>query len=161
MTAPTAKSNGRKLTLAILAEAKRLPVAFLRELGLSDLPGEGVAIPYFDETGNELASKKRTALKAGDGTYWPKDTPLYIYGENRLDRAQRAGFTILVEGESDCWTLWHHGLPALGIPGSGAAKVLEKRHLECLDKVYIHREPDRGGEIFVEGITARLAALGF
>lgn len=112
-------------------------------------------------TGEEIAVKRRTALKAGEGSYWPKGTPLAAYGQNRLDRAARAGYLILVEGESDYWVCWHHGLPALGLPGSSTAKALEREHVEAVEKVYVHREPDAGGAAFVEGVRQRLAALGF
>src|SRR5262249_40596908 len=129
----------RKINLAQLAQAKALPAAWLKkELGLHDLPGGGVGIPYFDASGaQEIAVKKRTRIVAKEGSYWPKDLGLAAYGQWRLDRAQRAGFLILVEGESDCWTLWHYGLPALGIPGANAAKVLDAEHVDGLAKVYI------------------------
>jgi hypothetical protein len=160
----TASCNGRRLTVAALAEAKRLPLNFLRDqLGLNDLAdGAGVAIPYYDRSGEEpIASKQRTALNAKDGSYWPAGQRLQAYGQWRLDEAQRHGFLILVEGESDCWALWLHGLPALGIPGANAVKTLEQEHLEAIKTLYVHREPDKGGETFVNGIRGRLAALGF
>jgi len=74
----TAGPNGAaaRLTLAALAQAKRLPADFLRKLGLSDLPEGGVGILYHDMTGCRIAVKKRTELKAADGTYWPKGKPL-------------------------------------------------------------------------------------
>ena len=34
-----------------------------------------------------------------------------------LMTARKIGFVILVEGESDQWTLRYHGFPSLGIPG--------------------------------------------
>src|SRR5262249_54563440 len=121
----SAAGNGQaaRLMVAALADAKQLPAEFLAGLGLSDLPKGGVGIPYYDATGAEIAVKRRTALKAGDGSYWPKGKPLAAYGSWRIDRTNKAGFLILVEGESDCWTLWHHGLPALGIPGESAVKT--------------------------------------
>jgi hypothetical protein len=154
-------SNGTALTVAALADAKRLPIALLRELGLSDLPRRGVAIPYYGLTGEEIAVKRRTALKASEGSFWPKEMPLAAYGQWRLEAAAKAGFLILVEGESDCWALWHHGLPALGLPGANTTKALLREHVEAVGKVYIVRETDRGGEAFVEGVRARLAFLGF
>jgi hypothetical protein len=157
----TTQANGRPITLAQLAEHKRLPRPFLESLGLADLPGGGVAISYYDAAGNELVVKRRTALKATEGSYWPTGVPLVAYGQNRLGHANRAGFLIVVEGESDCWALWHHEVPALGIPGSGAAKTLEQEHLACVSTVYVHREPDKSGETFVKGILARLTELGF
>jgi hypothetical protein len=101
-------------------------------LGLSDLPQGGIGIPYYDLTREEIAVKRRTALKAKDGSYWPRGQSLAAYGLNRLDRARQVGLLFLVEGESDSWVLWYHDLPALGIPGSNVAKVLTAEHLECV-----------------------------
>jgi hypothetical protein len=161
MPAPTAKCNGRDLTVAALAEAKHLPANFLRELGLCDLPGGGVAIPYYGPTGEEIAVKRRTALKAKEGSYWPKRVPLTAYGQWRLDTAAKASFLPIVEGESDCWAFWHHGLPALGIPGANAAKTLEKGHVAAVPTVYVHREPDDAGARFLAGVRARLSTLDY
>jgi DNA primase len=84
---------------------------------------------------------------------------LAAYGLWRLDEARRAGVLYLVEGESDTLTLWLQGLPALGIPGANAAKCLTADHLAGITKVYISREPDRGGQSFVEGVLSRLHSL--
>jgi hypothetical protein len=161
MPNPTPESNGRGLTLAALAEAKRLPVDFLVGLGLGDLPDSGVGILYFDRTGAEIAAKRRTALKAKEGSYWPRGRPLAAYGQWRLNDAEKAGFLILVEGESDCWAIWFHNLPALGIAGANASKTLVKEYVEAVETIYIHREPDQGGTTFVEGMVKQLAAIGF
>jgi hypothetical protein len=151
------------MLLTQLAHAKGLPEEFLREeLKLHDLDGgRAIGIPYYGETGEEIAVKRRTALKAKDESGWPKGKPLAAYGLWRLDRAYKAAFVALVEGESDCWALWHHGIPALGIPCASGAKVLEAEHLSCVEKVYINREPDKGRETFVAGVRDRLAYLGF
>jgi hypothetical protein len=153
--------NSRGLTVEALAAAKRIPADFLRKLGLSDLADGGVGIQYHDMIGCRIAVKKRTALKANQGIYWPRGKPLAAYGQERLDRAAKDGFQILVEGESDCWVSWHHGLPALGIPGASAVKTLEREHVEAVETIYVHREPDNGGEIFAEGVRKRLAGLGW
>ncbi len=39
--------------------------------------------------------------------------------------------------------------------------MLEAEHLACIEKVYIHREPDHGGETFLAGVLDRLGRLGF
>ena len=161
MVAPMSKSNGRTPTLTDLAEAKRLPADFLRGLGLHDLAAGEVGVPYWGPTGEEIAVKRRTALKAKDGSYWPTGTPLAAYGQWRIADATKAAFLIVVEGESDCWALWLHGLPALGLPGANTAKTLLREHVEAVATVYVHREPDAGGEAFVKGVQARLTALGF
>ncbi len=147
--------------MATLADAKCLSSDFLRELGLHDLAEGAVGIPYYDPAGENIAVKRRSALKATDGSYWPKGTPLAAYGQWRLAEAAKAGFQIVVEGESDCWALWFHKLPALGIPGANAVKVLELEHVEGVGTIYVHREPDRGGAAFVEGLRNRMAALGY
>ena len=36
-----------------------------------------------------------------------------------LPAVHKAGLVVLVEGESDCHTLWLHDFPALGLPGAG------------------------------------------
>jgi hypothetical protein len=155
------KANGAALTVAALADAKRLPAGFLAELGLGDMARGGVAIPYYGPSGEDIAVKSRTTVKAGDGSYWPKGKPLAAYGQWRIDGASKAGFLILVEGESDCWTLWYHGLPALGLPGANTVKTLLREHVEAVQTVYVHREPDNGGSAFLSGAVERLADLGF
>jgi DNA primase len=56
-----------------------------------------------------------------------------LYGLDRLGAARSEGFVVLVEGESDCHTLWHHGYPAVGLPGAAGWK--ESRDAEPLEGV--------------------------
>jgi hypothetical protein len=149
------------ITLEMLAGDKGLPAAFLKSLGLRDLAGGGVAIPYRDVREEEICAKRRTALKAKEGSYWPQGRSLLAYGLDRLTDARQAGELVLVEGESDCWTLWHHGFPALGIPGAGATSTLQADHLDGIDRLLIVQEPDTGGPMFVQGIAERLQQLGW
>jgi hypothetical protein len=149
-----------KVTMAALAAAKCLPVDFLSDkLGVRELPGVG--IPYFDFDGSEIVVKRRIALAAKDGSRWPPGQQLAAYGSWRIQDARRATHLYLVEGETDAWTLWYHGLPALGLPGSGTAKTLLREHVEGLAAVYAVREPGEGGATFVSGVAARLGELGF
>jgi hypothetical protein len=155
-------SNGKCITLTELAEHKALAADYLEQLGLHDLTdGSGVGIPYFDTTGKQVALKRRTRLVAKEGSWWPKGVPLRAYGEWRLDEAHKERLLFVVEGESDCWALWFHGLPALGIPGANAAKTLTEEHIECLDAICLIREPGQSGESFIPGMTRRLGELGF
>jgi hypothetical protein len=149
------------VTLEHLALAKKIPVEYLQSLGLHELPLGGVGIPYRDRLGNPTAVKIRTALKARDGSFWPKGKRLLPYGLERLADAQREGKLILVEGESDCWTLWYSGFPALGIPGASAAASLEEEHIQDIALVYLVMEPDRGGKNFVRGVARRLRELDY
>lgn len=152
----------RAVTLKELAWDKRLPADFLtRECGLTDVPGDGVHIPYYDADLHRIETKRRVALQAKDGSYWPKGKPLVAYGIWKRQEAVECGKVILVEGESDCWTLWHHGFPALGIPGASATKTLTADLLNGIAQVYVWQEPGSGGEEFAAGIARQLKELAW
>jgi hypothetical protein len=153
---------GLTITLADLAGHKKLPVDFLEAEGLHDLPLGGVGIPYKDITGKTLCVKERTALSAGSGSYWPRGKSLLAYGEHRLEDAERAGYLVLVEGETDVLTLWYHREPALGLPGADTVgKSLALGHVAGRRLIYVVREPGGSGNAFVPNVVARLTALGW
>ena len=137
------------MTLDDYARAKGIDVDFLKSLGLSQFTYDGkpaVRIPYFGAGGEEIAVRFRIALE-GDRFRWKAGTKPCLYGLNRLADAQKAGMVVLVEGESDCHTLWSHGIPALGIPGAANwREERDARHLEGIDTIYVVIEPDRGGD---------------
>lgn len=118
---PAEPSQPTGCTLAEYADAKQLPIEELRSHGLAEeVPGGKIAIriPYFDEDGRNVGVRYRTSLNGKDKFRWTKgDTPT-LYGRERLEEAREAGYVVLVEGESDCHTLWHYGIPAIGIPGA-------------------------------------------
>lgn len=137
------------LTLATYAEAKTLPVDFLRACGLSEMLYDrcpAIRMPYRDAGGTEQAVRFRIAL-GGDRFRWKSGAKPCLYGLERIGEARRAGYVVLVEGESDCHTLWHLDIPAVGIPG--ADNWRDERDAPCLngiDTIYVVIEPDRGGE---------------
>ena len=122
---PPAAGQPSTCTLEAYAEAKGLPVEFLKRLGLDGITysrSPAVRIPYFDQAGEETAVRIRLALKKhperDDRFRWRKGSRPTLYGLWRLPRIRDAGYVVLVEGESDCHTLWHHGIEALGTPGA-------------------------------------------
>ncbi len=145
----TAQPSRPGLTLEEYAASKRLPLELLKGAGLSDINHEGspaLRIPYLGTGGELLAVRLRIALE-GDRFRWKAGPKPQLYGLNRLDEARQAGYVVLVEGESDVHTLWHHGIPALGLPG--ATNWREERDAPRLDgigTIYVVIEPDRGGE---------------
>jgi hypothetical protein len=162
---PPTNGNGHKagLTLEDLAAAKRLTLAFLRGLGWKN-NGNGILIPYRLPNGSPAPrSKKRWGRKATDGScWWPKEGPEPIaYGVDRLGEARDAGYLIFVEGETDTVTLWYHGLPGLGLPGADMACKIEPEYLKGIPRVYVVREPDRGGDTLIPAVAARLRAIGW
>jgi hypothetical protein len=151
------------VTVEALAEEKKLPQDFLEEvLGLWDTQNGVVAIPYRDAGGRIVAQRQRVSLHREPRLRWEKGSMVIAYGEDHLDQAVKLGRLTLVEGESDCWTLWYHGEPALGIPGNNmVAKALCEGHVRFADVIYAVQEPGEPGETFVENIRRRLAALGW
>ena len=101
------------LTLDRYAEAKRLSLAFLKEeLGLSQISYQSqkaVRIPYVDQGGSEIGVRFRLALGGNNRFRWRCGSSVCPYGLSRLHLARQAGYILLVEGESDAQTLWHHG----------------------------------------------------
>src|SRR5437660_498520 len=96
----------------------------------------------------------RIAQIAGVGSRWSKGKgQLVPYGLERLGDARKAGYLVLVEGESDCWTLWYQGFPALGLPGAEMASVLEESALAGIDQLYLVQEPDAAGATFVKAFA--------
>src|SRR3984893_9310255 len=137
------------LTLDRYATAERLPIDFLKTCGLSEFTYDhkpAVRIPYLGEDGEQTAVRFRIALD-GDRFRWKSGTKPCLYGLNRLSDARREGQLALVEGESDCHTLWFHGLSALGIPGAANwREERDARHLDGIETIYVVVEPDRGGD---------------
>ena len=146
-------ANG--LSLRALAAAKGLPVEFLRELGVTDGRWQhqaAVRIPYRDERDREVAHQYRIALK-GDRFRFPAGAKLVPYGLGRLATTNTSAWILLVEGASDCWTLWFHGLPALGLPSATVWHEEWAPYFDGIATIYVIHEGDQGGE----SLIARLA----
>ena len=162
-TAP--ESQAKVSRVVALAKHKSLPVDFLSELGLVDGPA-WVLIPYDPQ--NEQRTVRFQLRKApGARLKWQwagsKGWPIIPYGVWRLEEAKTAGYLIIACGESDCWTLWLHEYPALGLPGRGAqmTKKLEAEHLTEISRVVIIKEQDDEAAAFVGGVRARLRNLSW
>jgi hypothetical protein len=137
------------LTLAQYADAKRLPVAFLKSLGLTDMfygGGPAVRIPYRALDGQTAAVQFRLAMAGSDRFRWKTGSKPLPYGLWRLVDATAAGSIVLVEGASDAQTLWHYGIQALGIPGASIWRPAWDAYLDDIATVFVVLEPDQGGE---------------
>lgn len=143
---------------------KRLPADFLRDTCRVDTGRdrdgtEYLRMPYFFEDGKEAAIRKRYAKKE---FRWMRGSKgkICLYGEWKLPGIRKAGYAVLVEGESDTQTLWYLGIPAIGIAGASMFKDHQTMGLQDL-KLYIHKEPDGGGDTFYRKLTHALAETGF
>lgn len=153
--------EGTGLTLAELAAAKRLSVDFLQALGVHDAkkgkwPASCVEVPYLKASGEVGAVRRRSALAAKEGSFWRKGDKLMPYGLPKLPEVKAAGYCIIVEGESDAWTLWTAGLPALGIPGASTWRPEWAAYLDGIPTIYVWREPDAGGDTSRKRVAASL-----
>lgn len=143
---------------------KHLPVDFLTETcrvatkkergGLTCLQ-----MPYFAEDGQQAAIRKRYGKKE---FRWQRGSAgkICLYGEWRLPEIRKVGWAILVEGESDTQSLWYMGLPAIGVAGASMFKSYQAATIQGL-KLYIHKEPDGGGETFTTKMFRGLKEGGF
>ena len=149
------------LTLEDLAEYTRLPIDWLEKVTRKGK--KGVEIPYSDENGQEVAVRSRLNLTDSgvEGRFkWRKGDHILPYGLWQIDIQKEAWkFTILVEGESDCWTLWHNRFPAIGIPGANNWKPEWVRYFKGFDRIYLWVEPDKGGRNFVRSLSADIPDL--
>ena len=97
------------LTLRQYARAKKLPINFLKKLGLRTINWQGkpaVRIPYLDLDGSEVRGRVRVSMGRGGYRWEPGPKPV-LYGLWRLGlKKHRHEYICLVEGESDCHTLW-------------------------------------------------------
>jgi putative DNA primase/helicase len=155
------------MTLERLAEKKALPEQWLRDQyglrnGSNAKYGKYISIPYWAADKKPLnLGRLRPHEKASTGMIWKYGAKPTLYGLWFLPRIKELGWTVLVEGESDCWTLWHHKLPCLGIPGADMIGKIEPAHVAGLRRVFVFLEPDRGGVTFKEKIPARLKEIEY
>jgi hypothetical protein len=149
------RTPGSGLTLAQYAEAKRLPIDFLRSVGLSDLSylsAPAIKITYSGTDGAVAAVRFRISLD-GEKFRWRSGSKAMPYGLDRIEQARSARLITVVEGESDCHALWHHGIPAIGVPGASTWKNDWSTYLDGIERVYVVREPDRGGDTLAKKIA--------
>lgn len=153
-----------ELTLTEYAFTKRLPEDFLNGIcGLTtakDRDGtRWLKMPYFKEDGTSEVFRKRYGNKEFRWSYGSSGK-LILYGEWRLPTIRQACYAVLVEGESDTQSLWYMDIAALGVPGASNFKAQMVPKLEGL-KLYIHIEPDKGGEAFLQKVTKILHEEGY
>ena len=158
------KPKMRSFTLAEYSFAKHLPEDFLKDICLAstqrDRDGvQWLKLPYFNEENEAPVFRKRYGSKEFRWSYGSSGK-LILYGEWRLPEIRQNGYTILVEGESDTQTLWYLKMAALGVPGASNFKANMVPKLDGL-KLYIHIEPDKGGETFLEKVCRVLNEEGY
>jgi hypothetical protein len=166
----TRTSDSVGLTLEAYSAAKKLPIEFLKGIGVTQIFNGGVPvvrIPYRDPSGEERSVRFRCAMEGASRFRWRTGDKPMLYGLWRLADAREAGHVVLAEGESDTQTLWHSGLPAIGLPGACVWKEDWACHFEGIGTVYVVIERDEGGKQVLRWLErsairdrARLVDLG-
>jgi hypothetical protein len=142
-----ATAQAQPLTLAALADAKRLDAEKLIAWHVRELPDGGIEILYLTREGELHAVRYRLALE-GDNRFkwkWRKDDTTILYGLWRLCEWTGSDTLYLCEGESDTWSLWHAELPALGIPGARMWKPEWWREVEGFERIVLIADADDAG----------------
>jgi len=140
------------VTVDQYAALKKLPGEFLKELGVTDFQYQGlrrnvVRISYRDTAGQEKAARYRVALQGDHKFLWKKGDKPFLYGLWRLGNGKVPKYIILVEGESDCHTLWFHGYPAIGLPGAATwNEVRDTAYFDDIETIFVIDERDTGAE---------------
>ncbi len=148
-----ATAQAQPLTLATLANAKRVDAEKLTAWHVRELPDGGIEILYLTREGELHAVRYRLALEGENRFKWRRgDTPI-LYGLWRLPEWGDADTIYLCEGESDTWTLWHADLPALGIPGASMWKPEWWRNLWAFRRIVIIPDADQAGGQLVEKLA--------
>lgn len=154
------KAELASYSLQQYAFEKKLPEDFLREVCFLSTEKDYyqkntyLKIPYFSEDGQKAVFRKRYGNKE---FRWQKGAKgkIPLYGEWRLQEIKQAGYVILVEGESDTQSMWCMSFPCLGVPGAAMFKKEMAAKLNGI-KIYIHKEPDQGGDTFIQKVVGIL-----
>lgn len=149
------KPQMQSYTLSEYAFSKHLPEDFLKEVCRASTGRDRdevywLKLPYYNEEGEAPVFRKRYGNKEFRWSYGSSGK-LILYGEWRLPEIRKHGYAILVEGESDTQTLWYLKMAALGVPGASNFKAKMVPKLDGM-KLYLHVEPDKGGETFLSKV---------
>lgn len=157
-TAPAHHLSTRSgITISHYSDIKAIPSDALHDFGLSDISYLGspaVRIPFLDKNGEETAVQFRLALSGSSRFKWKRGSKPCLYGLSRLSLARDQGSITIVEGASDCHTLWWNNQSAVGLPGASAWREdRDAPSLDGFDVIHVVIEPDNGGEAVMKWIA--------
>ena len=158
------ETGEKAYTISQYAFSKRLPEDWLKERfkleNAKTRDGKTyIKMPYFNEKGELMTNRHRFFNKEFKWAYGSKGK-ICFYNLQSLTDMRNVGYVILCEGESDTQTLTYLTFPALGVPGAAFFKAEWADFLQDM-KVYIHKEPDAGGDTFFNKVRENLRKGGF
>ncbi len=146
-------TNGGETALDEYSAEKELPIDFLKDIGLY-YSGDKVAIKYYDDNKNHIATRYRHHPKDNQRFSWNKGNETNIYGLWKL-KDFSDDYLIMAEGESDTQTLWYYNISAVGVPGGEGFKssCKDKTIFDKFKKIYVHCDGDKTGNDFVKSVA--------
>jgi len=130
------------LTLQELAAAKKIPIENLKQwhvLEYTKGKKPYVIIPFHDESNKPLSTQFR--FNMSEKPKWKKGNKPQLYGRWLLPEFDNDS-VILVEGASDCWTMWFYNIQAIGIPSKTGWRSGYAEYFKQFQNVYLWQEPD-------------------
>lgn len=169
LDADSQKPKKTTYTVADYAAEKGLPQEWLEKRchleGGKDKDGTPyVKIPYLNASKKAPIYRKRYCKANGGKRFawsYGSSGKLMLYGEWALDSVKTAGMAIMPEGESDTQTLWYLGFSALGVPGASTYRPEWTERLKDVPRIYLHIEPDKGGETYLSQMATKLLDGGY
>lgn len=165
-TKTLADYNDYGVSVAMVCADRYLDEEFLKktcywENKKDDFNKPYISIPYLDEDGKNIETihRRRVTLYGKRHTMSGTGDVLRPYGLWRLKDADKKRI-VIVEGETDCVTLWQNGYNAIGIPGASNLKCLDPKCLADFEEVYVWQETDVAGEKFAASMSRHLKASG-
>lgn len=150
-------------TVEIYAAEKCFNSEWLKsEVGITngnDRSGKFIKIPYKDRAGNTVATRKRYNPAKKPYFKWSQGSRLCLYGLWKLQKTKK--YIILVEGESDTQSMWMMDFNTCGVPGASNFKPEWCTELQGIQRIYLHIEPDQGGQTFLEQMAKKLYNGGY
>jgi len=144
---PTAPAE--PLTLEMLAEDKRIPAEKLTDWYFREVPddetGKKIAIHYLTREKSVAKIQHRFGKNAKNRFKWGSGGEFILYGLWRISEWDTTDMVYLVEGTSDCITLWNVDLPALGIPSATIWNPDWWKELEEFQYIVMIPDTDKAG----------------
>lgn len=151
-----------RATIAGLAAAKGIPASFIAKVATED--DRGVIIAYKDLDGSPARSHVRHNLESAQPSSWAKDAEKIVpFGSQLVPyyRRKNTGTLTIAEGDSDSITLWHHSIPAIGLPGVTQHGLLKLAHVDGFPEVLLALDSDKAGDAAVSPTARHLRAIGY
>lgn len=144
------------------SRSKKVPISFLKKVAKASeikyLDKKVVSLPYYDDNQELMGNRFRVSLTEKPKFHFKIGSITCLYGL-WLQNKKTSKNIFIVEGESDCHTLWFNKFNALGVPGANNWKdERDAIYFEKYKTIYFVREPDGGGDNLFKNLSKSVIA---